>query len=150
MTGVVQVADLTAIRNALAAQITAQTGLRAQAQVRDQVSPPVALVLPGSPLITYGATLDGGGIPEAVTITLAVIVLISDAAPTEKVQRALDAYLGIGAGEVTSIAAAIMADNSLGGVVHWCIPLAISTYGRIEYSSVDYFGARLNVQVGAA
>jgi len=149
MTEVVPVADLTAIRNALASQITARTGLRAQAQVRDQVSPPIALVLPGSPLITYGATMDGGEIPEAVTINLAVVLLISDAAPTEKVQRAIDAYLGIGAGETMSIAAAIMADCNLGGIVDWCIPVAVTTYGRIEYAAEIYFGGRINVQVGA-
>jgi hypothetical protein len=145
----VPVADLTVIRNALAAQITAQTGLRAQAQVRDQVSPPVALVLPGNPLITFGATMDGGGMPEAVVLNLTIALLISDAAPTEKVQRAIDAYLGIGAGETVSIAGAIMADNSLGGAVHWCIPVAVTSYGRIEFAAETYFGGRLNVSVGA-
>lgn len=136
--------DITVYRNALAAQITAQTTLRAQAEVKDQVSPPIALVLPGSPLITYGATMDG-----AATIGLAVVLLLSDAAPTEKVQRALDVYLGIGSGEGQSIAGAIMSDTSLGGTVDWCIPLAVTTYGRVEYAAQIYFGARLNCQVGA-
>jgi hypothetical protein len=138
------VADLTAIRNALAAQITARTGLRTMAQVRDQVSPPVAVILPNNPLVTYGDTFEG-----AVTITLAVVLILSDAAPSEKVQRALDAYLGIGSGETESIAAAITYDNSLGGTVQWCVPLAVTTYGRIEYAGETYFGARLNVNVGA-
>lgn len=137
-------ADLTAIRTALAGQITAVTGLRSQAQVKDQVSPPVALVLPGSPLITFGATTDG-----AVTISLAVLLLLSDAAPTEKVQRALDVYLGIGSGEGESIAGAIMTDMSLGGTVEWCIPVAVTSYSRVDYASQEYFGARLNVQIGA-
>ena len=137
-------ADLTAARIALASQITAVTGLRSQAQVKDQVSPPIALVLPGSPLITYGATFDG-----AVTINLAVVLLLSDAPPTEKVQRALDVYLGIGSGEGESIAGAIMSDVSLGGTVEWCVPQAVTTYGRVEYAAQIYFGARLNVSVGA-
>jgi hypothetical protein len=141
---VAAIADLTAIRTALASQITSFTGLRAQAEVRDQVSPPIALVLPGSPLITYGATTDG-----TVTITLSVVLLISDAPPTEKVQRAIDTYLGIGAGEGASVAGAIMSDMSLGGAVEWCVPLNVSTYGRIEYAAVTYFGGRLNVSVGA-
>ena len=136
--------DLHAIRNALAVQIAAVTGLRAQAEVKDQVAPPVALVLPGNPLITYGDTMDG-----AVTIGLAVLLLLSDAAPTEKVQRALDVYLGIGSGEGESIAGAIMSDMSLGGTVEWCIPRAVTSYSRVEYSAVTYFGARINCEVGA-
>jgi hypothetical protein len=136
--------DLTTIRTALAGQISAVTGLRSQAEVRDQVSPPVALVLPGNPLITYGATLDG-----AVTITLAVLLLLSDAAPSEKVQRALDVYLGIGSGEGESIAGAIMTDVSLGGVVEWCIPKMVTSYNHVEYNNIQYFGARMNVEIGA-
>jgi hypothetical protein len=143
------VADLTAIRTALAAQINQYTGLRAMAQVKDQVSPPVALVLPGNPLITYGATLSGGGETETA-INLAVLLLISDAAPTEMVQRALDAYLGIGAEEGQSIAQAIAMDISLSRTVEWCIPVSVTTYGRIEYAAENYFGAKLNVQVGSS
>jgi hypothetical protein len=143
------VADLTQIRSALAAQIAAGTGLRAQAQVRDAVSPPVALVLPGNPLITYGATMAGGGMPEAVVITLAVVLLLSDAASADRVQRGLDAYLGLGSGETQSIAGAIEEDPTLGGVVHWCVPKAVTTYGRIEYAAETYWGARVAVEVGA-
>jgi hypothetical protein len=139
------VANLAAIRTALAAQIAAGTGLRAEAQPRDQVSPPVALILPGSPAITYGATLSGGGETE-VAVNLAVLLLISDAAPTEMVQRALDAYLGLGPGEEQSIAA----DPSLGGTAEWCIPVSVTSYSRLEYSGVNYFGARLSVQAGAS
>ena len=141
-------ADLTAIRDALASQISAQTGLRAIGQVKDQISPPIALILPGSPLITYGATLSGGGETEVV-ISLAVLLLMSDAAPTEQVQVAMDAYLGIGAGEPMSIAQAIAADISLGKTVEWCLPVSVTTYGRIEYAGINFFGAKLNVSAGA-
>lgn len=137
-------ADLTTIRTALAAQITTYTGLRSEAQVKDQISPPMALVMPGPTLVSYGDTMDG-----AMTIGLAVLLLISDAAPTEKVQRALDAYLGIGSGETQSIAGAIMEDPSLGGEVEWCIPISVTSYGRVEYAAENYFGARININVGA-
>ncbi len=136
--------DLHTCRNALAAQITAVTGLRAQAEVKDQVSPPVALVLPGNPLISYGDTTDG-----AATLSLVVLLLLSDAPPTEKVQRALDVYLGIGPGEGESIAGAIMSDMSLGGTVEWCVPRQVTSYSRVEYGAVTYFGARINCEVGA-
>ena len=115
------------------------------AEARDQISPPVAIVLPGNPLVHYGETFDG-----ALTINLNVLMIISDAAPNEKVQRALDAYLGIGGGTTSaSIPAALMADTSLGGAVQWAIPMQVTAYNRIEYAGVDYFGARLAVQIGA-
>ena len=136
--------DLTTIRNALAAQITAQTGLAALGQPRDQVSPPVAVILPREPLVIFGDTTDG-----TMTVNLQAVLILSDAAPLEKTQRALDAYLGLGSGEAVSIAAAIMADMSLGGAVNWCVPVSISSYGRVEYAGVTYFGARLGLQLGS-
>ena len=138
-------ADLTVIRTALATQLTAQLGLRTEAQPRDQISPPMAVIIPREPLVIFGATMDG-----AMTINLQVVMILSDAAPVEKTQRALDSYLGIGSGEAQSIAGAIMADPSLGAVVQWCIPVSISSYGRIPYAGQEYFGARVNIEVGAA
>lgn len=138
-------ADVAAARTALATRITTATGLRTLAEAKDQISPPVAVILPGQPFIVYGQTMDG-----AVTVNLRVLIAISDAAPTEKVQRALDAYLGIGAGTTaSSIPAAIMADPTLGGAVHFCEPLSMGSYGRIQYAGEVYFGARLDVQIGA-
>jgi hypothetical protein len=137
-------ADLTAIRTALALAINAGTGLRAEAQAKDQVSPPMALVLPGNPLITFADTMDG-----TVVIGLSVVLILSDAAPTEKVQRALDAYLGIGIGEEQSIAAAVALNGSLSGTVEWCVPVSVTTYGRIEWNGIEFFGAKLNFSAGA-
>lgn len=104
----------------------------------------MGVVLPGQPLVTFGATVDG-----TMTINLTVLLIISDAQPSEKVQRALDSFLGIGAGETQSIAGAIMADTTLGGTVHFCVPMTVSNYGRIQYAGVDFFGARVNLQAGA-
>lgn len=119
--------------------------MRAEAQVRDQISPPVALVLPGQPFVVYGQTMMDG----AVAVNLTVLILVSDAAPVDKVQRALDDLLGIGPGEGHSIAGAVAADPTLGGTVEWCMPTAVTTYGRVEYGGVSFFGARLGLQVGA-
>jgi hypothetical protein len=139
------VADISAIRAALANQITTVTGLRTLAEAKDQISPPVAVILPGSPLAQYGITMDG-----AFTVNLRVLVVISDAAPDEKVQRALDAYLGAGAGvTVSSIVNAIRQDPTLGGVVHFAETMTTGNYARIEYAGLPYFGARIEVQIGA-
>ena len=78
------------------------------------------------------------------------LLLLSDAPPTEKVQRALDAYLGVGAGESVSIAGAIDADPTLGGVVEWCVPVAVTQYSRVDYAAVNFFGATVVCQVGAS
>lgn len=138
-------ADLTSIRNALAAQISEFTGLRVDGQARDSVNPPCAVILPGNPLMAYGKTMDG-----TADMALLVLVIISDAAPVEKTQRALDAYLGLGTAisVPASIPDAITADPSLGGVVHWAEPVSAGQYGRLEYSGVTYFGARVDVTLG--
>lgn len=137
-------ADLTTIRDALATQIATHcSGLRTMPQARGSISPPVAVILPGSPLAKYGDTMDG-----TLTVTLHVLVIISDAATDERTQRALDAYLGIGTGETVSIPNAIMADPTLGGAVHYCEPTTVGSYGRIAYAGEEYFGARISVTIG--
>lgn len=139
------VSSLADIRTALAARIAAGTGLRVLPEARDQISPPVAVILPGQPLVTYGQTMDG-----TYTVRLRILIVISDAPPNEKVQRALDAYLGIGASSSSgsSVAGAIMADPTLGGTVHFCEPIQAGNYGRISYNDVIYFGARVEVEIG--
>ena len=139
-------ADLSAIRTALANRINVGTGLRVLPEARDAISPPVAVILPGQPVIQYGATMDG-----AFVVNLRVLIAISDAAPNEKVQRALDAYLGIGTSPSvpSSIAGAIQLDPTLGGVVHFAEALTAGNYGRISYNDITFFGARIEVQIGA-
>lgn len=139
-------ADLVAIRNALASSITAYTGLRADGQARDQVTPPCAVVLPREPLINYADTMDG-----TVTINLMVVLIISDAAPVDATQRALDTYLGVDSNPVvgSSVPEAIEEDNTLGGLVHYTQAVNAGSYGRVEYGGVTYFGARINVMIGA-
>lgn len=148
-------ADLAAIRNAIAANIAAATGLRADGLARDTVTVPCAVVLPGSPYITYGVTMDGpvmGGLVmgSAVNISLSVLVLVSDGAPVDQTQQVLDAYLGVGqhADVTVSVPDAIEADAVLGGLVDFIQAQTVTQYGRIEYGGVTYFGARINVIAG--
>jgi hypothetical protein len=137
-------ASVSDIRSALGNRIAAATGLRVLPEARDVISPPVAVILPGQPLVVYGQTMDG-----AFTVNLRVLIAISDAPPDEKVQRALDAYLGIGMNAgASSIPGAIQQDPTLGGVVHFAEPLSAGNYGRISYNDVTYFGARIEVQIG--
>jgi hypothetical protein len=136
-------ADIVAIQDALATQITAHTGLNASGQAPDQITPPAAVIVPGNPLITYGQTFDG-----AVTVNLRIVIALSDAPPSPEVQAALYEYLGIGAGEAQSIAGAIQADPSLGGLVPGgCVPMSASQPTRIEWGGQTYFGARIDVTI---
>lgn len=136
-------ADLVSICNALASQITQHTGLRALGQARDSVNPPTAVILPGQPMIKYGSTMDG-----TTDLNLMILLVMSDAPPVEKSQRALEAYLGVGSGETVSIANAILADPTLGGTVHFCEPVQANAPGRIEYAGITYFGSKVDVIVG--
>ena len=137
-------ADVAGIRTALANQITAKTGLRTLPEAKDAISPPVAIILEGAPALRPGATLDG-----CFTLNLRVLIALSDAAPTEKVQRALDAYLSIGSGEPTSIVGAVQSDPTLSGLVHYAVPMAVGTPSRIEYAGVIFFGSRIDIEIGA-
>jgi len=138
-------ADLITLRNALASQITQYTGLRCDGQARDQVTPPCAVVIPGQPFIRYGTTMG-----ECMAISLVVLLIISDAAPVEMTQRALDAYLGVAtAVPSVSVPEAILKDPTLGRTAEWCEPVSVSSYGRIEYSGIQYFGARISLDIGA-
>src|SRR5215472_11063580 len=137
-------ADVTAIRNAIAAAITAGTGLRADGQAKDQVVPPVAVVLPANPFINYSATMD-----NTLNLSFVVLLIISDAAPVEKTQRALDTYLGVGSGQAASVADAIEADYNLAGTAHFVSVDSAGAYGRVDYAGQTYFGARLSLTVGA-
>lgn len=147
-------ADLTLIRNALATAITNGTGLRAQGQARDQITPPVAVILPGQPLITYGDTMDSpvmgspGVFRGAVTLNLVVLLIMSDAPMVEQVQRALDTYLGVG-NPGASVPDAVEADQNLAGTAHWVQAVSAGRYGRLEYSGITYFGAAVSVSIGA-
>ena len=139
-------ANLVSIRTALAASITLYTGLRTDGQARDQVTPPCAVILPREPFINYSSTMDG-----AVDINLMVLLIISDAAPVDATQRALDTYLGVDQNPAigSSVPEAIEEDNTLGGLVHYIQAVTAGSYGRIEYSGVTYFGARISVVIGA-
>ncbi len=137
-------ADIDALRQALA-KTAGTTGLHVLPDAGGQINPPIGIVIPGSPLITFGDTMDG-----TVTVNLSILVIISRAAPDEQVQRALDAYLGIGkSASSSSIPAAIEGDSTLGGNAHFAIPLSVSNYGRIAYAGEEYFGARISVQIGS-
>jgi hypothetical protein len=138
--------DLTAIQNAMAALVTAYTGLRCDAQARDQVSPPQAVIVPGSPLVVFGDTMD----PGSGAVNMTVMLLMGDAPGSDRSIRAMNDYLGVGQGEQTSIAGAIMADTTLAGTADWCVPQSVSSFGRVEWGGIGYWGAKVNFKIATS
>lgn len=85
-----------------------------------------------------------------VDISLVVVLLISDAAPVDSTQRALDVYLGVDTNPAvgSSVPEAIEKDNTLSGTVHYVQAVTADQYGRVEYAGVGYFGARIRCVIG--
>jgi hypothetical protein len=157
------VANVQAIRAALANQLQTQLGIQAYTNMPPTVDPPMFAVLPGQPYISYGktmgemadalgATMGGVSLSSPLSkndIQLQVLIIISLAQGYEESQPALDTLLEP-SGNIGSVPTAIDVDPTLGGVVDYCITLDVATYGVIQLvAGQDYFGARLRVQVGA-
>jgi hypothetical protein len=150
-------ADLTAIRTALAAQIQANAKpyLRAEGDPKDQGNPPVALILPGRPFARYGATIGGafmsGGAPvQATDFNLNVMILVSKGTTLDRAQENLDQWLGFqNDAAAVSVAYAIAMDPTLGGVVADCEANEVTAYGPIQYAGAEYLGATITCSVMA-
>lgn len=158
-------ANVQAIRQALASQLQDKLGIPAFPNVPPNITPPMICVYPGQPYLAYGQTM-GEGIDAAIggfgpvlgepiaamaktTIMLTVGVFISQATGYEEFQPQLDALLEP-PGNTGSIPNAIALDETLAGLVDWAIPLDVASYGLIQdIAGQSYFGARVRVQVGA-
>lgn len=147
--------DISAVRNALASQIQALTGLACVPRMPDQINPPMAAILPGSPYAKYGITLGDHiatrlphAIPVVTELNLSVCIFVTRASSLERAQQTVDQYLGFepSAG-VTSIPDALAQDPTLGGVVEFCEPTTVNAYGDIEIAGQTYFQGRLAVIV---
>jgi hypothetical protein len=152
------VANLTAVRVALAAQIQAncQPQLICTAAPLDQITPPIALVLPArNNPAKYGICLGEGlvndaGLPLApAEFNLDILVIVAHASTTDRVQNQLDQWLGFdpGGSSPTSVAASVALDPTLGGSVDYAECNGVTSYGPIDYNGVMYFGARVSCTV---
>ncbi len=152
-------ADVTAIRASIAAQIAANAVplLTASAQLLDSLqSLPMFLVLPTRPVAKFDVTmgaglLDGAGRPLTPTeFTFRGILPVSRGDTFSNVQDTLDQWCGYqSTASVVPVAMAIDMDTSLGGTVEWCIATMITDYGPIAWAGVEYFGATFEFSVSA-
>lgn len=149
-------ASIKQVRAALAAQIYAETGLVTKPRMPDQLTPPVCVILPGSPYAKYGITLGdptlampvGQQVPVATELNLRVAVFVSLAPSLERAQDAVDAYLGLEPSDtVTSIPLAILSDPTLGGAVEYAEPIDVVAYSTEEVAGQQYFRGMLRVNI---
>lgn len=157
--------NITVVQEALAAQIGRLVfpALRSLPEPEDQINPPVGIVMPGRPYVSYSTTLEGatgfGGVlgnegtsaPTAPTnFSLDYLVIVSHASTLERVSATLNAWLGLqNDGTAVSVAAAVLADSTLGGTVDWCLPMSCDPPGPITWSGPEMFGARMHFQLSA-
>lgn len=153
-------ANVQAIRQALATQLQAQLGITAVPNMPAVITPPMIMVVPGNPYLKYGSTMGEaadalgavmGGLAHARSkndIMLTVLICISVAQGYEPMQPALDTLLEP-AGNTGSVPDAIAVDETLGGTVDFAVPLDVTGYGLVNTGGTDYFGAHLRVQIGA-
>jgi hypothetical protein len=112
------------------------------------------LVIPRAPVAKFDVCLGGGliaadGLPMSPTeFTLAGFLVIAKADTVSNVQDNLDAWLGsIATSGQVSVQQAIEMDPTLGGTVEWCETMLVDSYGPIEWSGAQYFGARFHWNV---
>lgn len=152
-------ASLQAVRYALAKQIQdyAYPVLQAEGNPRDQINVPSALVIPPrGRFAEYGQTLGEApvlGMPTTVIaatgFNLDVLVAVQRT-DIDRAQHDLDQWFGFEAtpGLTVSVPAAVMMDNTLGGLVSWCIPTTADSYAPVEWAGATYFGARIHFNIG--
>lgn len=151
-------ADLRAIRKAIASQVAANTlpALSASGEFQGLVNPPMLLVFPRPPVSKFDICL-GGGVIEAdgnpmspTEFQLKGALVVAKADIDSNVQDYLDQWLGsVRTASTVTVAQAIEMDPTLGGLVEWCITTIISSYGPIEWSGAKYFGASFEWGVSA-
>lgn len=155
--------DIDTVCNALANQVNALAypPLRMLPDVEDQINPPVGIVMPGRPYLTYGTTLQGetgflgqpilGNQIASIDFALDFLIIVSHASTLERIEQNLDTWLGFqgGSGNTVSVVAAVAADPTLGGVVDWCMPVNADPPGPLDWNGPAMFGTRIHFNFSA-
>jgi hypothetical protein len=135
------VTDLNAMAEAIATLLGNIEGLRTQAQVRDMVSVPVAVVGPPT-TIDYDSTMRNGS--NRYEFQVRVLVARSE-------ERAAQIYLSeyVAPDGARSVKAAIEADPSLLGTAMTTRVTGANGIGVYDYGDVSYLGVDFTVEVYA-
>lgn len=136
-------ADVTALRQGLAANLATISGLRVKAAIKESIAPPTAVIYPSStPVEFHQASANGHAL---FNFEVMVIVGRADA---EASQNALDAYISTTGSK--SIRAAVELDKTLGGIAFDTIARRVNSYGSTEINNIEYMAATFEVEVIAS
>jgi hypothetical protein len=134
-------ANLSSLRTAIAANLATVSGLRTSSTVPDQVTPPIAVVMPNT--ITYDTAFARSGGDEYEFIVMVIVGRVDE----RTAQNRLDAYCsGTGA---SSIKAAIESDKTLGGNAFDCRVTNLRNYNQVTVGDTVYLSGEFVVQVYA-
>jgi len=131
-------ADLSAIRQALADKMGNVYGLRSSATMPDAPRPPQAVILPDR--IEYDLDMSRGA-----DMFFFLVTVIVGRADDRAAQNNLDRFVS----GTDSIKAAIEADMTLGGVVNFARVTEMTNYRQINVGDTIYLGAEFEVEVVA-
>jgi len=128
-------ADITAMRNALATNLATISGLRTAAELPDNPSPPIAIV--GLDNIEYDGAFKNG----LTTYNFTIMVIVGRAAEREA-QRRLNAYCA-----VDGVKSAIESDKSLNGTAYDVRVTSVTSIGSLQLNDQTYLAADFQVVV---
>lgn len=131
--------SLATIRAGLAANLATISGLRVSAEIPDNPSPPIAVIMLQN--VNYDLAMHKG----ATTYNFQVVVLVGRVAEREA-QRRLDEYISPGSASVKS---AIESDRTLGGSAFDVRVTDMSDISNVVLEQT-YLSATFNVQVLAS
>jgi hypothetical protein len=129
------------LRTGLATNLATISGLRTSATIPDQVTPPVAVVMPNQ--ITYDTAFARAGGDEYEFIVMVIVGRVDE----RTAQNRLDAYCsGSGA---SSVKLAIESDKTLGGKAFDCRVTNLRNYNQVTVGDTTYLSGEFVVQVYA-
>lgn len=130
-------ADITAMRNALATNLATISGLRTAAEIPDNPSPPIAIVALEN--IDYDQAFKNA----LVIYNFNVMVIVGRAAEREA-QRRLNTYCA-----PSGVKSAVESDKSLSGNAYDCRVTGVTSIGSLQLNDQTYLAADFQVAVYA-
>lgn len=139
-------ADLNALRQALATALSVIPGLRVFPDFVSAPSPPAAIILPGTGG-TGGQVMRFDALGGAVSYLCRIILLVSYTEDASS-QALMDSYLS--STGTSSIAAALAANPRLGGACDYCNMEQARGYGLMTWAAQEYLGTQIPVTIAAS
>lgn len=130
-------ADITALRNALATNLATISGLRTAAEIPDNPSPPIAIVALEN--IDYDQAFK-----NALSIYNFNIMVIVGRAAEREAQRRLNTYCA-----ASGVKSAVESDKSLSGNAYDCRVTGVTSIGSLQLNDQTYLAADFQVAVYA-